>query len=341
MSILEETTDVENNPAQTLTVDVLDAAERVLKAMIVEDGADLPEGWEVDDVRFLLEQLEQGKMVLVADRRLGIPTIHDFTGVRHCGMGVMMVEQPEYTVLFDAGASMERTPVSDKGWTSLAVREGSYDYPFEAVVQTLRSYGASEPFPDDDFGDAVHVLTFGDNGSQVYFEGDQYLVLNPYTDQDGQRYGSGWSWYFRGEIETGGEWRLLPDPDLEGCYVGDLSLSEAVLYAQRVEQVVFDLAGAPDDLPDKYPKPLYDKAQEVEAEESTHKAESKPKKRKLPDDIPDAIEVDLGHFKGWAMVTAERVKGRWLHYRLPDGQTGKVQVIGRDMLWRVPATATS
>ena len=64
---------------------------------------------------------------------------------------------------------------------------------------------------------------------------------------------------------------------------------------------------------------------------------SEKSRGELPDDIPDAIEVDLGHFKGWAAVTAERVKGRWLHYRLPDGQMGKVQVIGRDMLWRVPA----
>ena len=71
------------------------------------------------------------------------------------------------------------------------------------------------------------------------------------------------------------------------------------------------------------------------------KAKRKPKRRKLPNDIPDAIEVDMGHFKGWAAATAERVKGRWLHYRLPDGQTGKVQVIGRGMLWRVPATVVS
>ncbi|MCP4543132.1 MAG: DUF2958 domain-containing protein, partial [Chloroflexi bacterium] len=147
-NILEETTDVETNPAQTLTVGMLDAAERVLKAVVVEDdadtntpvNADLPEGWQISDVRFLLEQLDKGKMVLVADKHLGIPTIHDFTDVRHCGMGVMMVEQPGFTAMFDAGASMERTPTSNKGWTSLAVREGEYDYPFEDVEQTLRSY---------------------------------------------------------------------------------------------------------------------------------------------------------------------------------------------------------
>ena len=79
----------------------------------------------------------------------------------------------------------------------------------------------------------------------------------------------------------------------------------------------------------------------VETEQATAEAKPtakpKPKKRKLPDDIPDTIEVDLGHFKGWATVTAERVKGRWLHYRLRDGQTGKVQIIGRDMIWRAPA----
>jgi len=476
-------------------------------------NVDLPEGWQVGDVRFLLEQLEKGKMVLVADRNLGIPTIHDFTGVRHCGMGVMMVEQPGFQAMFDAGASMERTPTSNKGWTSLAVREGSYDYPFGNVQQTLKAYCCqtwqyvpprvrqgklaakfegdasalreelgknpnqkrvdyilsaltdagwpvppgyvvateaglpveqvvkpymdgqptapfegehvihlkgtmrqrswvgdvvrisgpiapvkgveatggtwtaayhthdygpmhfvcggkiavqaesaeecarrleellrgfghqiqivlSDHLPDDVCGEPAHTLSFGDNGSQVYFEGDQYMVLNPYIDQDGQRYGSGWVWYFRSEIETHGEWQLLSDPDIEGCYIGDLSLSEAVLYAQRVEQVVFDLASAPDDLPDRYPKPLYDKVQDAKAEESARKVEAKPKKRKLPDDIPEQIEVDLGRFNGWAVATAERVKGRWLHYRLSDGRNGKVQVIGRDMLWRVPAAAS-
>ncbi|MCP4539214.1 MAG: DUF2958 domain-containing protein, partial [Chloroflexi bacterium] len=400
-------------------------------------NVDLPEGWEVSDVRFLLEQLDKGKMILVADKYLGIPTIHDFTDVRHCGMGVMMVEQPGFQAMFDAGASMERTPTSNKGWTSLAVREGEYDYPFEDVENTLRSYcvtadamrdllydadgnlrdvdeigpdkadallapfmpggpqgpdkvfrrewqyvpldkrqgklaarfegdastlreelgknpnqkrvncilsaltdagwpvppgyitateaGASKivkpymdgqptaPFegehvlylkgtmrqrswvgdvlringpialtigveategtwtaqyhthdygpthfmcgdkiavqaesaeecvrqleeflqgfghqiridldhdesrlPADIFGEPTHILTFGNNGSQVYFEGEQYMVLNPYKDQDRQRYGSGWVWYFRSEVETDGEWQLLPDPDVEG-----------------------------------------------------------------------------------------------------------------------------
>jgi hypothetical protein len=126
----------------------------------------------------------------------------------------------------------------------------------------------------------------------------------------------------------------LPDPDVEGHYVGDSSLDEAVAYARRVvEGVIFELVGAPDDLLDSYPKPLGEKAQTTRQS----RREAKPKKRNLPEDIPDTIEVDLGHFKGWATATAERIKGRWLHYRLQNGQTGKVQVIGRDMIWRVPA----
>ncbi len=57
-------------------------------------------------------------------------------------------------------------------------------------------------------------------------------------------------------------------------------------------------------------------------------ATPKPKQRKLPDDIPDTIEVGLGHFKGWATATAEQVKGRRLHYCLAESdETGKVQVI--------------
>ncbi len=70
--------------------------------------------------------------------------------------------------------------------------------------------------------------------------------------------------------------------------------------------------------------------------------ETKPaKKAKLPDDVPEAIEVDLGHTHGWAKATALRVRGKWLCYCLndetkADKHKGKVQVYGRDIIWRVP-----
>ena len=58
-------------------------------------------------------------------------------------------------------------------------------------------------------------------------------------------------------------------------------------------------------------------------------------KRKLPDDVPLFIKIDLGRDYGWAEAEVTRVKGRWLHYALRNGneKCGKVQLIGRDILW--------
>jgi hypothetical protein len=102
-------------------------------------GPVLPDGWSLDDIRFLLNILEEGPL-LVADGKLGIPTIHSNFGaeVIHAGYGLMVVEGTDYKLDFDAGGAMARTP-SGKGWTRLRI-EGSYPYDKAAVRNTLRSY---------------------------------------------------------------------------------------------------------------------------------------------------------------------------------------------------------
>jgi hypothetical protein len=97
-----------------------------------------------------------------------------------------------------------------------------------------------------------HTLAYGDNGSQVYFEGERYLLANPYLDRDGQRYASGWCWF---ERDGSGEFLCVPDPGEEHSCIGALSLKEAVTCAERVLGVRFELTGAPPDLPDSYPIP--------------------------------------------------------------------------------------
>jgi hypothetical protein len=96
----------------------------------------LPDGWTQEDIRFLLGELEHGPL-LVADTRLGIPTIHSPFGaeVVHCGFGLMCVRTDAFTLHFDAGGAMARTP-SGKGWTRLSI-EGSYDYDSGAVREKL------------------------------------------------------------------------------------------------------------------------------------------------------------------------------------------------------------
>ena len=105
----------------------------------------LPDGWAVEDIRFLLGILESAP-ILVADTNLGIPTIHDDFGaeVQHCGFGVMKVAGPGYELIFDAGGAMERTP-SGKGWTRLDIRNGKYPYDSKAVREKLEAY-----LPKDD-----------------------------------------------------------------------------------------------------------------------------------------------------------------------------------------------
>jgi hypothetical protein len=112
-----------------------------------------------------------------------------------------------------------------------------------------------------------------------------------------------------------------------------------------------------DALPDEYVSA--ERAGKVEATEDTHTAptsdtpstpdtdgkETEPAarkaKHKLPDGIPEAIEVDLGHTHGWTTAQVLRVNGKWLYYRLDDEakvdkRKGKVQVYGRGIVWRVP-----
>jgi hypothetical protein len=103
----------------------------------------LPNGWNEEDIRFLLNVLEDGP-ILVADTKLGIPTIHEDFGaeVVHCGFGVMKAEGPGFKITFDAGGGMERTP-SGKGWTRLTVEgktPGPFNYDKAAVRKKLMSY---------------------------------------------------------------------------------------------------------------------------------------------------------------------------------------------------------
>jgi hypothetical protein len=109
-------------------------------------GPMLPDGWTVDDIRFLLQVLEEGP-VLVADTELGIPTIHSNFGaeVEHCGFGLMIVKGMGYKLNFDAGGAMKRTP-SGKGWSHLFI-EGKYPYDTQAVRKKLEAYLSKDDAP--------------------------------------------------------------------------------------------------------------------------------------------------------------------------------------------------
>ncbi len=121
---------------------------------------ELPQGWTIEDVQFLLDKLESGCAILVADRNLGIGTIHDFPNAEHCGFGCFRVFADDgFTVIasFDGGAAMERTP-SGKGWTSLSIKGDSFTYDFDGVKATLQAFLADPAGFEPGKGDAYDYI---------------------------------------------------------------------------------------------------------------------------------------------------------------------------------------
>jgi hypothetical protein len=88
---------------------------------------------------YLVKQVDQGKYVLVADQRLGLPHInmHFAAEVKHAGMGLMFVETPDYKLTFDAGGAMQKTEPSGQGWSELRVAEGIYPLDLAALRAQL------------------------------------------------------------------------------------------------------------------------------------------------------------------------------------------------------------
>ena len=108
-------------------------------------GPVLPDGWTEEDVRFLLNALEEGP-ILVADTNLGIPTIHSDFGaeVEHRGFGLMEVKGGGYGLSFDAGGAMQRTP-SGKGWTRLYIEARMPMKPAQCMRSFWRTYLTLQP----------------------------------------------------------------------------------------------------------------------------------------------------------------------------------------------------
>lgn len=95
-----------------------------------------------EDIQFLLDRVNEGTRVLVADCELGIPTIHEQgyipgyeAEVQHCGFGVFIAKTPTFEISFCGGGAMGRL-AGNKGWTVLSVK-GDYPYDFDAVKAKL------------------------------------------------------------------------------------------------------------------------------------------------------------------------------------------------------------
>ena len=124
----------------------------------------LPLGWEQADIRFLIEQIKKGTIVMVYDPALGIPSILDIPeeAITDCGNGESQVKTQGYEGKF----SVERTP-SGKAWMCLKVSAGFSQYSREKVLATLHSFTADndqkpspDPVPAELPREAVHAGPF-------------------------------------------------------------------------------------------------------------------------------------------------------------------------------------
>ena len=112
-----------------------------------EPGADIRTmEWTTDDAAHLLDLVEKGVIVLLADASIGLPTIHDIKGADHIGFGVFKISNAEYEGTFTAGGAMSATP-SGKHYTTFSLSRGTA--PFwdkDAAVAVLRRMaGLTEP----------------------------------------------------------------------------------------------------------------------------------------------------------------------------------------------------
>ena len=99
----------------------------------------LPSGWRLDDIKFLIEQVETYPIVLVNLPELGIPTVEytlQVTGAEQVEEGIVRVHTPECAFLFDI---RKKTP-SGKTWDCVKVVSGTYPYDKAAVLAHLKTF---------------------------------------------------------------------------------------------------------------------------------------------------------------------------------------------------------
>ncbi|MBA3013972.1 MAG: strawberry notch family protein [Proteobacteria bacterium] len=87
------------------------------------------QGWSAEDFQEIVQHVASGKVVLLADRSVGLPTIHDLpTGsTQHLGYGVFKTVTPEYEAHWSGGGAMPHTP-SGKAYTIVDLRRGALPF---------------------------------------------------------------------------------------------------------------------------------------------------------------------------------------------------------------------
>ena len=99
----------------------------------------LPSSWTLEDIKFLIEQVEKYPVVLVNLPELGIPTVEytlTVTGAEQVEAGIVQVHTPECVFLFDI---RKKTP-SGKTWDCVKMVSGAYPYDKATVLARLETF---------------------------------------------------------------------------------------------------------------------------------------------------------------------------------------------------------
>jgi predicted RNA methylase len=102
-------------------------------------ASDLKLTWTREDISELRDLVANGKIILVGDKDLGIPTIHDFPSghTKHHGFGAFTTTTPEYEAHWDGGGMMIKT-AGGRSYTIVDLRKGTLPfYDKQAVLDTL------------------------------------------------------------------------------------------------------------------------------------------------------------------------------------------------------------
>jgi len=91
------------------------------------------------DIQHLITKVQDGRIVLVADHTLGLPTIHGIRGAEHIGFGCFIASNPDFKVSFDGGGAMYHTSPSRISYTFVHVDRGTFPYDRDEVLNTLNT----------------------------------------------------------------------------------------------------------------------------------------------------------------------------------------------------------
>ena len=166
----------EANINDTLTDDELEQLFDEVVAELEEEASEKPEQeapgtkvekqpWTAEDFEEFKRLVEKGRVILLADRSVGLPTIHDFppTGTVHLGYGAFRTTTAEYEAIWDGGGEMLHTP-SGKAYTIVDMVKGTLPfYEQEKVLAFINATLETRPEPTPKFssglkaGDVVTV----------------------------------------------------------------------------------------------------------------------------------------------------------------------------------------